>query len=47
MMAITMANTFTIYDNRNYDKILVSDWPSPAMIFAQIGQCNLDSMHHA
>ena len=25
--------------NRNYNKILVSDWLSPAMIFAQIGQC--------
>ena len=26
--------------NRNYNKILASDWPSPAMTFAQIGQCN-------
>ena len=26
--------------NRNYNKILASDWLSPAMIFAQIGQCN-------
>ena len=26
--------------NRIYKQILVSDWLSPAMIYAQIGQCN-------